>query len=70
MLYKSEINFVAYILYRAYTSKTTFPANTKRSPNAGLMLAHYLRRWTNISPALGQRLVFTGLPTDLYDKYR
>ena len=37
-----------------------FPANTRRWSNAGLMLAHRLRRWANISPALGQRLVFTG----------
>ena len=33
-------------------------SNTGRSPNAGLMLAHLLRRWANISPVLGQRLVF------------
>ena len=29
--------------------------------NIGLMLAHCLRRWQNIKPALGQRPVFTGL---------
>ena len=29
--------------------------------NAGPMLAHRLRRWANISPALGQRVVFDGL---------
>ena len=34
------------------------PANTRRLPNAGAMLVHRLRRWTNIVPALGERLVF------------
>ena len=29
-------------------------------PNVGLTLAHRLRRWPNISPTLGQRLVFAG----------
>ena len=28
------------------------PANTRRWPNAGLMLAQRLRRWANIKPAL------------------
>ena len=37
------------------------PANTTRWPNAGLMLAHRLRRWANISPALGQSVVFAGI---------
>ena len=31
---------------------------TPRWPNAGQMLAHNLRRWSNINPALVQRLVF------------
>ena len=35
-----------------------FPANTRHI--AGLMLAHRLRRWTNIIPTLGQRFVFAG----------
>ena len=29
------------------------PANASRLSNAGLMLAHRLRRWPNIKPALG-----------------
>ena len=37
------------------------PANTRRLPNAGLMLAHRLRRWANISPALDERVVLAGL---------
>ena len=37
-----------------------FPANTRRWPKAGLRLAHSLRRWANIIPALGQRFVFAG----------
>ena len=32
--------------------------NTKRVPNAGFMLGQRRRRWPNIKPALGQRLVF------------
>ena len=37
------------------------PANTRRSPNVGTMLANRLRRWPNIVPALGERLVFAGI---------
>ena len=33
-------------------------SNTRRSPNAGLLLAHRLRRWANISPVLGYHVVF------------
>ena len=32
--------------------------NMRRWPNAGLMLGHRRRRWTNITPTLGQRLVW------------
>ena len=32
-------------------------ANTRRSPNVELMLAHRLRRWASIAPALDERLV-------------
>ena len=42
-------------------STDTIPANTTRWPNAGLMLAHRLRRWASINPALGQCLVFAGI---------
>ena len=38
-----------------------YPANTRRSPNVGLMLGHRLRRWSNITPTLGERLVFAGI---------
>ena len=41
------------------------PANTRRSPNVGLLLAHRLRRWPNINPTLGERLVFAGIFTSL-----
>ena len=37
------------------------PANTRRWPNVGLILAHRLRRWPNLSPTLSQRLVFAWL---------
>ena len=32
----------------------------QQTPNAGLMLAQRRRRWANISPALGRRLLFAG----------
>ena len=34
------------------------PANTKRLPKVGSMLAHRLRCWATIEPTLGERLVF------------
>ena len=34
-------------------------SNTRRWPNAGLVLAHRLRCWPNISPVLGYRVVFS-----------
>ena len=37
-----------------------YPAYTTRWPNAGLMLVQRRRRWANIRPALGQRVVFAG----------
>ena len=40
-----------YVLVLVYTRRT----------NAGPMLAHRLRRWPSIKPALVQRLVFAGL---------
>ena len=33
-------------------------SNTWRGPNVGLLLAHRLRRWANISPVLDYRVVF------------
>ena len=36
-------------------------ADTGRSPNAGPVLAHRLRRWPNINAALDQRLVFASM---------
>ena len=42
------------------------PANTKRSPISGLMLAQRRRRRANIKPTLGERLVFSGTCTFLY----
>ena len=37
--------------------RVSCPANTTHRPNVGPMLAHRLRRWANIGPTLGQRLV-------------
>ena len=41
-------------------NKGSYPANTRHSPNAVSMLAHRLRRWSNIETALGECLVFAG----------
>ena len=38
--------------------------NMTRQPNTGLMLAQRPRRWANISPALGQCLMFAGAAWD------
>ena len=40
---------------------TSFLANTRRWINASLMLGQHRKRWTNIQPALVQRLVHAGL---------
>ena len=37
-------------------------ANTSRWPNVGLMSGQRRRRWANIKPILGQRLVLAGIP--------
>ena len=37
-----------------------YPANTRHQTNAGLLLAHRLRRWPNIKPTLVRCLVFAG----------
>ena len=47
------------MVLRFYTRK--IPTDTRRLTNAGSMFAHRLRRWTNIKPALVQRLVFAGI---------
>ena len=42
------------------TLPNKYPADTRHSPKVGLMLAHRLRRWSNIQPALCECLVFAG----------
>ena len=37
-----------------------YPANMRRWPNVGLLLAHRLGSWPNSKPALSQRLMFAG----------
>ena len=43
------------MVYSGLILYDNFPANTRRWRIAGLMLAHRLRRWTNIIPTFGQR---------------
>ena len=33
-------------------------ASSRNQPNVGSMLAHRLRRWPNVEPALGESLMF------------
>ena len=50
---------------QAYTHDTVpfqLVANKRRSPNAGTLLGHRLRRWHNIVPALGECVVFAEGP--------
>ena len=52
------------LMFHDITTRTplaTLPAETMPWTDASLMLAHRLRRWTNIKPAFDQRLVFAGL---------
>ena len=48
------------IIYVVIDGAARLPANTSRWPYIGMMLAQRRRRWANISPALGKRLVFVG----------
>ena len=58
---KKKKNSLQVISIRHTTACNCIPTNTKRWHSAGLMLAHRLRRWTNIKPALCQHLVFAGI---------
>ena len=49
------------ILAISYADERAFTANTRCSPNVGLMLLHYLQRRPNIKPKLFQHLVFAGI---------
>ena len=40
--------------------KCLSPANARRLPNVGSVLVQRRRRWANIEPTLGERLVFAG----------
>ena len=47
-----------------------YPANMRRWPNFGLLLAHRLRRWSNSKPTLGQRLMFAGYTVSISHERR
>ena len=47
----------AHFLIKPRASGSSFPAETRRCPNADLMLIQRCRRWTNIKSVLGQRRV-------------
>ena len=53
------------MVIRVFSRQLNLPINITRSYcpqllNVGSMLAHHLRRWPNIEPTLGKRLVFAG----------
>ena len=43
-------------------ANVTYPANTTHRSNVGPMLAHRLRRWSHIGPALDRCVVFATTP--------
>ena len=49
-------------IFTLVSFESEFPANMRRWPNVGLMLAHRLRRWPNSKPTLVQRRMFAGNP--------
>ena len=63
-------HLIDFILFSITWLSLHIPANTTRWPNAGLMLAQRRRRWANISPALGQRVVFAGINSSWDDHPR
>ena len=40
-------------------SSSLHPPSTRHQPNVGSMLYHFLRRWSNIAPAIGWILLFS-----------
>ena len=54
------INLVTEKSHVLFLHEGIHQANTRRWPNADLMLAQRRRRWASIKLALGQRLVFAG----------
>ena len=59
----SRLATVNHLVWRARSSGccAKFPTNTRHQPNVWPMLAHRLRRWSNIGQTFGQCLVFAGL---------
>ena len=74
ILWGKQLRQVAYYLLeiktKRFSSGHIHAANTRCWYNAGLLLAHRLRRWSNIKPALGQHLVFVGLIIVVTVKYK
>ena len=56
-----KADYTLYLPSYAGLSPLLYQADSSRWPNAGLMLGQRRRRWHNIKPALGQRLLFTGM---------
>ena len=47
-----------------YSTGIPIPANMRRWPNVGSLLAHRPRRWSNSKSTMAQRLMFAGLGWD------
>ena len=61
----SNATRLTYLIYKVFGKPwVSSQQNKSRWPNVGLTMAHRLRRWTNIQPALGQCLVFSHRPVE------
>ena len=59
--YTRLIDYFRSSTFSTFPLTMPFPGNTRRWPNIVLLLDQRWRRWANIKPTLGQRLVFPGL---------
>ena len=57
-LVRRWLNAGEYNLLELYRTSTQQPTNTRRDPNAGLLLGQRRRRWNTIHPALAKHIVF------------
>ena len=53
----SLASWLCLVSFSDMPDKGAYPAEIKRCSNAGLLLVHRLRRWSNSKAALGQRIV-------------
>ena len=56
--HRSFLCHISFVSVRSVLFLSCRRSNTRRWHNVGLLLAHCLRRWANISPVLGYHVVF------------